>query len=139
MIFLDTSAIYAVADTTDPHHEQAVAYLDAALRRRESVLTHNYVVIESAALIQRRLGLQAALAFLDGIQLLQVHWVTRDEHQKAVSLLKQRSSRSISLVDCMSFVVMKQYGVTVALAYDADFQAEGFESFQPTWSVHQSE
>ena len=50
MIFLDTSAIYAVADTTDPHHGQAAAYLDAALRRGESVLTHNYVVIESAAL-----------------------------------------------------------------------------------------
>ena len=132
MIFLDTSAIYAVADTTDPHHGQAAAYLDAALRRGESVLTHNYVVIESAALIQRRLGLPAALAFLEGIQLLQVHWVARDEHQRAVDLLEQRGSRGVSLVDCMSFVVMKEYGVTAAFAYDADFQAEGFESFQPT-------
>ena len=61
------------------------------------------------------------------------------EHQKAVSLLKQRDSRSLSLVDCMSFALMKQYGVTVALAYDADFQAEGFEGFQPTGNVRQSE
>ena len=47
----------------DPHHRQAAASLDTALRRREPVLTHDYAAIESAALMQRRLGLRAALAF----------------------------------------------------------------------------
>lgn len=98
------------------------------MRRRESVLTHNYVVVESAALMQRRLGLQAALIFLEGVQLLQVHWVTDDEHRAAVELLERRGRRSLSLVDCTSFVVMKEYGVTMTLAYDADFRAEGFET-----------
>lgn len=128
MIFLDTSAAYAIADSTDPHHEQAAAHLAAALRRRESILTHNYVVIESAALMQRRLGLNAALTFLNGVELVRVHWVTRDEHRRAVGLLEQRGRRTVSLVDCMSFVVMKEYGVTTALAFDADFQAEGFQA-----------
>lgn len=27
----------------------------------------------------------------------------------------------------MSFVVMKHYDITTALAYDSDFQAEGFD------------
>lgn len=128
MIFLDTSAAYAIADTTDPYHEQAAAHLAAALRRRESILTHNYVVIESAALMQRRLGLNAALTFLNGVELVRVHWVTRDEHRRAVDLLEQRGRRTVSLVDCMSFIVMKEYGVTTALAFDADFQAEGFQA-----------
>ena len=29
----------------------------------------------------------------------------------------------------MSFVVMRQYGITTALAYDSDFQAEGFNTW----------
>ena len=126
MIFLDTSAAYAVADAADPYHGHASSRLQAALERRESVLTHNYVVLESAALIQSRLGLRAALTFLKGMRLLHVHWVTRDEHRHAVEILDQRNRRNLSLVDCVSFVVMKQHGVDTALAYDADFEREGF-------------
>jgi predicted nucleic acid-binding protein len=64
--------------------------------------------------------------FLKGVQLLNVHWVTQDEHLSAVEMLERRSRRNLSLVDCVSFVVMREHGVTTALAYDADFEREGF-------------
>ena len=83
-------------------------------------------MLESAALIQRRLGLHAALTFLKDTRLLDIHWITLEDHAEAVDLLERRGKRYLSLVDCMSFVVMKQYGITTALAYDSDFQAEGF-------------
>ncbi len=127
MIFLDTSTAYAAIDVADPNHREAAERLQAALKQRIPVLTHNYVVLESTALIQRRLGLHAALYFLNDTRLLKIHWVTQNEHNDAVQLLKQRGRRNLSLVDCMSFVVMKNYGVTTALAYDSDFQAEGFD------------
>ncbi len=126
MIFLDTSATYAAIDGADPHHEEAVGHLQTAFQQQIPVLTHNYVVLESAALIQRRLGLHAALTFLKDTRHLKVHWVTPEDHMEAVQLLERRGKRNLSLVDCMSFVVMKSYGVTTALAYDSDFQAEGF-------------
>ena len=126
MIFLDTSAAYAFADAADPNHQHASSQIQATLGRRETLFTHNYVVLESVALMQRRLGLGAALAFLKGVQLLNVHWVTQDEHRSAVEILEQRGRRNLSLVDCVSFVVMREYGVTTALAYDADFEREGF-------------
>ena len=56
-------------------------------------------------------------------------WITQEDHLEAVDLLERRSRRNLSLVDCMSFVVMKQYGVTTALVYDLDFQAEGFNAW----------
>ena len=126
MIFLDTSAAYAVADAADPNHRHASSSLQAALNRGESVLTHNYVVLESAALIQNRLGLSAALTFLKGMRLLHVHWVTQDEHRYAVEMLDERNRRNLSLVDCVSFVVMREHGINTALAYDTDFDREGF-------------
>ncbi len=126
MIFLDTSAAYAIADAADPNHRNASSRLQATLERRESVLTHNYVVLESAALIQSRLGLRAALTFLKGVRLIHVHWVTQDEHWSALEMLDRRNRRDLSLVDCVSFVVMRKHGLTTALAYDADFEREGF-------------
>lgn len=130
MIFLDTSAAYAAMDVADPHHEEAAGHLQAVLRQRIPVLTHNCVVLESAALIQRRLGLQAALTFLEDTRLLKIHWITQEDHAEAVALLERRGKRNLSLVDCMSFVVMRLYGVTTALAYDSDFQAEGFNAWR---------
>ena len=94
------------------------------------LLTHNYVLVESAAVLQRRLGLTSALSFLAESRTFTVHWITPEDHAEAVDLLERRGRRNLSLVDCMSFVVMKQYGITTALAYDSDFQAEGFDVFR---------
>ena len=130
MIFLDTSAAYAAIDVADPNHREAAEGLQTALQQRIPVLTHNYVVLESAALIQRRLGLHAALTFLKDTRLFKIHWITQEDHAEAVELLERRGKRNLSLVDCMSFVVMKQYGITTALAYDSDFQTEGFKAWK---------
>ena len=46
---------------------------------------------------------------------------------EAVDLFSRRRRRNLSLVDCMSSVIMNKYKVTTALAYDSDFQAEGFD------------
>ncbi len=51
MIFLDTSAIYAWTDRGDPRHAEARGRLEALLKRRETLLTHNYVLVEAMSLI----------------------------------------------------------------------------------------
>ena len=56
MIFLDTSAIYALADRDDPNHSQAAAAFRRLLEDGEEALVHSYILVESAALLQRRLG-----------------------------------------------------------------------------------
>ena len=95
------------------------------------LLTHNYVLVESAAVLQRRLGMTSALSFHAESKTFLVHWITQEDHTEAVDLLEQRGKRNLSLVDCMSFVVMKQHSVTTALVYDSDFQAEGFGMWRP--------
>ena len=129
MIFLDTSAIYALADTGDPNHNQALSLFASVVEEGQGILTHNYVVVESAALLQSRLGMNSALRFLVDVNDFQVHWITSDDHQRAVSLLTERARRGLSLVDCVSFVVMGQYGVEQALAFDRDFEREGFRLY----------
>ena len=60
MIFLDTSAMLT-GGTADPNHHAAVRRLQVVLDAGEELLTHNYVLVESLALLQARLGVAAAL------------------------------------------------------------------------------
>ena len=129
MIFLDTSAIYALADEGDANHGDAVNLFSAALGNAEELLVHNYILVESAFLLQRRLGLSSALQLLNDAQGFRVHWIREEDHDNAVALLTQRGRRALSLVDCMSFVVMRDYGVEESLGFDSDFEREGFTAY----------
>jgi predicted nucleic acid-binding protein len=129
VIFLDTSAIFALADTNDLNHQPAVDLFGRAIAAGESFLVHNYVLIESAALLQRRLSFDSALRLLRDAEEVEVHWVTSSDHLQAVSLLEERRRRQLSLVDCMSFVVMRERDTPRYLAFDADFAREGFAAF----------
>jgi predicted nucleic acid-binding protein len=129
VIFLDTSAIYAIADQADPNHASAMALVAQAQREGESFLVHNYVLVESTALLQRRLGLESALLFIQESERFRIHWVGAREHREAVELLRERGRRGLSLVDCVSFVVMREEGVLMSLAFDTDFEREGFSLY----------
>jgi predicted nucleic acid-binding protein len=129
VIFLDTSAIFALADADDPNHSQALELFRLARESGEGVLTHNYVLAEATALLQHRLGLLQAVRFLKEAESFQVHWVGPEDHQNAVALLEERNRRGLSLVDCMSFLVMRRYGVGQVLAFDPDFTREGFTMY----------
>lgn len=126
MIFLDTSAIYAMADRADPNHKGAVDAFQRLLDDQEDIMLHSYVLVESAALLQRRLGLESALQLLEDIRAFEVVWVSSQDHEAATDLLRERGRRGLSLVDCASFTIMRRYQINEALAFDADFEAEGF-------------
>lgn len=124
-VFVDTSGLLAVLDGGDPNHDAATSMLKAALRDGEA-LTHNYVHVEAEQLVRRRLGAQyAARLFGEVLPALETVWVDEDTHAEAVAALG-RKGRASSLVDQVSFVVMRRLQITEAIAFDADFEREGF-------------
>jgi predicted nucleic acid-binding protein len=129
MIFLDTSAIYALADAGDPAHSVAIKRFQEILDRGEQVLTHNYVLLESISLLQARLGFLAAAKFANESAAFLVEWVDKDLHASGIRQLEKSGKRRISLVDHISFLVMKRRNLTTAFAFDPDFKAEGFGLF----------
>jgi len=130
MIFLDTSAIYAWADRADPNHRAAVRRLQAILDRHEELLTHNYVLVESLALLQARLGLRAAIKLTKDAATFVIDWVDDELHAAGVAELERSARRQLSLVDHVSFLVMKRRHVDTAFAFDPDFTAAGFRTFE---------
>jgi len=129
MIFLDTSAIYAWADAADDNHHTAIRRLQAILESGEELLTHNYVLVESVALLQARLGLGAATKLVKDSKAFVIEWVDEDLHASGVRELEASKKRQVSLVDHISFLLMRRRNVATAFAFDPDFASAGFRLF----------
>ena len=124
-VFVDTSALLAILDVQDPHHESATDMLRAALQR-DDVITHSYVHLEAEQLVRRRLGSAAAARLLQELfPAMRTIWVDEATHAEAVSALAGQG-RAASLVDQVSFVLMRRMDVDTALAFDADFERAGY-------------
>lgn len=132
MTFLDTSAIYALADSGDPNHDAAVERLQNLLDSGEELITHNYVVLESIALIQSRLGFIPALSFAKECATFTIEWVDQSLHASGIRELQKSGKRQISLVDHVSFLVMRRRSVAIAFAFDPDFELAGFQLLDPS-------
>jgi uncharacterized protein len=127
-VFVDTSALYATLDTSDPNYPAAVRiWRDLAEQRALAVCT-NYVMLETIALAQRRLGI-GALRLLqeDIVPILRIHWLGAEEHHAAMQALLTANRRQLSLVDCTSFDVMRHLGIRTVFAFDDHFAEQGFE------------
>lgn len=131
MIFLDTSAIFAMADRGDANHRRALEAFSRALAGGETMVVHGYVIGEAAALLQARLGLPSALRFLAEVERFHIEWIDPALHREAVLELAKHRRRRVSLVDCASFVVMRRLGIAVAHAMDPHFAQAGFRLLAP--------
>jgi uncharacterized protein len=124
--FVDTSAWYALLDRADPNHAGASDQW-RELVSSESLVTHSYVLVESTALVQRRLGIEAVDSLVNDLAApATVTWVDAGLHQRAVASLLAARRRHVSLVDWVSFELMRQRSISRAFAFDDDFRQQGF-------------
>jgi len=126
-VFIDTSAFYALLDRDDDNHQRARTMWSEFLAREHHLVTSNYVLVETFALLQSRLGIDAVRGFhSDVVPVVAVEFVTPDLHRLGLAALLSASRRKLSLVDCVSFEVMRQSGIAVAFTFDSHFKGQGF-------------
>jgi predicted nucleic acid-binding protein len=128
-VFVDTSALYALVDRDDAQNGAAREML-ARLLEHQHLVTHSYALLECIALTQRRLH-------ADGLRLLVQEilpviettiWIDEPRHTAGVAALIAALPSRVSLVDFVSFSLMRELGLTDAFAFDADFTAAGFRT-----------
>ena len=93
------------------------------------MVTTNYVVVETTSLLGRRMGIETVRLFSERIvPLLQIYWVDLPLHDRAVAALLAANQRRLSLVDCVSFEVLRDLGIADVFTFDSDFQRQGFRT-----------
>jgi predicted nucleic acid-binding protein len=128
VIFVDSSALIAYLDADEDRHPRARRAFEDVIRNGEEMVTTNYVVVETSALLQRRIGMDAARSLHATVTpLLLVEWIGEELHESALAAYLHANRRRLSLVPCVSFEVMRRRGIGRALALDEDFRAQGFE------------
>jgi uncharacterized protein len=126
-LFVDTSAFFAVLDADDAMHAAARGEWERQLRNGVSLHTCSYVLVETSALLQRRIGMDALRSFTaDILPVVNVAWVDEAVHRSAYHALLVASRRDISLVDCASFETMRRLGISEVFCFDPHFSEQGF-------------
>lgn len=131
-IFVDTSALYALHDRRDARHADAAriwsTLIDRMAEGTARCRSHSSIVVETSALVQRRLGIDA-LRDLHHVTLpvIDITWVDDHLNARAVAALAAAGRREVSLVDWTSFELMRAEGLRTAFAFDDDFVAQGFD------------
>ncbi|MBI5512075.1 MAG: type II toxin-antitoxin system VapC family toxin [Deltaproteobacteria bacterium] len=130
MVFVDTSGAYALLDGTDAIHPAVKNAFLRAEHEHHSLLTTSYVLHESWALIQARLGWEALNAWHDKlVPKLDVIWVDERLHALGAARCRQARERRLSLTDCISLEVMHARGIETFIGADEHFERDGFRPY----------
>ena len=126
-VFVDSSALLAVMIANDDAHEAAGEVWGELIVSDEGLVTTSYVLLETYSVLQRRHGLRYVdLLRSAAVPEMQVQWISPAQHETALSGVLAANRRDLSLVDCASFLVMRELGLTRAFTLDAHFGEEGF-------------
>jgi predicted nucleic acid-binding protein len=116
-------------DRDDESHRKAKNSWADLLKNDDTLVTNNYVLVETFALIQHRLGMDAVRGFQNDIlPLVNIEFVVPELHRSGVSALLSASRRNLSLVDCVSFEMMRTLEIKMAFAFDPHFKEQGFNT-----------
>ena len=130
-VFVDTSGWASFFIPTEPHYAKAVELMTRWRQQNWRVVTTNYVLSELVVLFTRPLRVSRSV-ILNYIQTIrsqiwvEVVHIDPSLDEAAWKLFGDRLDKEWSLVDCASFVVMQQRGLTDALAADRHFEQAGF-------------
>ena len=131
MIFVDTSAWYALKATDDRFHDDAVAFHDVLITGRYgSLVISDYILDETATLLMDTKGGSIATYFLDEAltsKSVRLIWIDPDLFHEAAKLFKNGSDRGWSFTDCTSFQLMHRLKITDAFAFDRHFGEAGLK------------
>jgi uncharacterized protein len=127
-VFLDTSYAVALSARNDQNHERA-AELAKQLRTSDThFVTTRAILLEIGNALSQVRHRQAAVRLLTALENdPKVEIVpSNDLYRRAFEIFRERVDKEWGLIDCMSFVVMSDQGLTDALTADKHFHQAGF-------------
>lgn len=126
LVYVDTGALYALADAKDPAHGRARAFHAGSSCRY--VLTDS-VFAETMSLITKRVSKRTAVDFGTALRAsprFRIEEPDQAVREAAWSLFSERADEEWDLIDCLSFALMDSLGIHRAFGFDRHFTQYGF-------------
>jgi uncharacterized protein len=125
-LFIDTGYVIALINQNDQHHQKALQL--AEQYEGASVVTTDAVLLEIGNALSR-IARQEAIAIIHYFQTdpdVTLVPLTPGLMTEALELYAKHQDKTWGLIDCVSFVVMKNRQLSKALAFDRHFTQAGF-------------
>ena len=130
-VFVDTSYVVALLLPHDQHHAAARAAAVEVLRLRPQLFTTHAVLLEVGNSLARPTTRPSALRILRSLEsdpAAEIVPVTEGRYAAGRALYDSRPDQSWALTDCVSFAVMREFGLVAALTADRHFEQAGFRA-----------
>lgn len=129
LVFADSSYLIALEVDNDQHHQLAQQHWQSLARRSIELVITSFIFDEVMTFLNSwRLHAKAVQL---GDILLQSSYVRLMHVETSLftegwAYFRQHKDKYYSLTDCISFVVMQNLGITIALTFDKHFEQAGF-------------
>ena len=130
-VFLDTSFAIALASSTDEYHEKAEDLAAEIGLRKTRLVTTRAILLEIGNRLARLRYRKEAVRVLSSLETspgVEILPLSEDLYWRGLDLFRKRPDKEWGLVDCISFQVMQDRGITQSLTTDGHFEQAGFRA-----------
>ncbi|MCW3054669.1 MAG: hypothetical protein JWN14_3839 [Chthonomonadales bacterium] len=128
-VFLDTAFAIALSAPGDQFHAKAEALAEQMEQQTTRIVTTRTVLLEIGNALGKQRYRRDAIALLEALEsdpTVEIVSLTDDLFARAFQLYRSRADKEWGLIDCVSFTVMQDQGITAALTTDDHFRQAGF-------------
>ena len=128
-VFLDTNGWLALLNSAEAMHAQADRVWREIVRGKQQIVLTDWIVAETGNGLARSTAkgrLQEALNRILRTSRRELVIVDEELLHRSLEFFGQHQDKSWGLVDCASFIVMQERGITEAFTSDHDFEQAGF-------------
>jgi predicted nucleic acid-binding protein len=130
-VFLDSAYAIALAAPSDQLHDRALMLAEQLETARIRLVTTQAILLEIGNALAKRRHRASAVLLLSALEKdpqVEVVAVTPQLYSKAFKLYRERPDKEWGIIDCMSFVIMEDRGISDALTADEHFEQAGFRA-----------
>ena len=128
-VFLDTAYAIALSAPGDEFHTKAIELAERMERDRTKIVTTRAILLEignALGKLRYRIDAVALLEALEADTNVEIVPLSEDLFARAFQLYRSRQDKEWGLIDCVSFVVMADRSIAMALTTDDHFGQAGF-------------
>ena len=123
-VFIDANVFVALVNAKDSTHNKALGLMGKLQKENPQFFTSSDVVKEAATIISQKTDHASAVKFLNEMDMGDINVIFVDSELNGAGLeeFKLQTSKNISCVDAVSFVIVKKYNIDFAFTFDRDFK-----------------
>lgn len=126
-IFIDSSAFYALVDSSSKKGEQIELFIS---QNRPQLMTTDFVFAETLSLVTKRQGKHIGTKLGNMIlasKLIKVYYVSEKWQKEAWNIYSKYQDKDFDLIDAISFIFCNKHKIKQVLTLDHHFTQMGYE------------